>query len=65
MTSHQVFTYWPSSIARSFKRWYLRRKLAHIGYTLAHIAQQDEDNRHAKRILQGQMALIQSDIRNI
>jgi hypothetical protein len=63
MTTLKVFTYWPSSIARSFKRWYLRRKLAHIGYTLAHIAQQDEDNRHAKRILQGQMALIQSDLR--
>lgn len=65
MTTHQVLAYWPLTVTRAIRKWWLRRKLADIGYALAHIAEQDEHNRHAKRHLHAQMALIQSDLRQI
>jgi hypothetical protein len=63
MKTHQVFAYWPAAMAHTFRKWILRRKLANIRFTLAHIEQQEEHNRHAKRYLQGQQALIQSELR--
>jgi hypothetical protein len=65
MTTTKLITYWPSSIARSFKRWYLRRKLAHIGYTLAHIQAQRENDRHVERVLMGRQAVLKSELHSI
>jgi hypothetical protein len=63
MTTSKLLSYWPASLAHTFRKWILRRKLANIRFTLAHIEQQEEHNRHAKRYLQGQQALIQSELR--
>jgi hypothetical protein len=65
MTTHQVFTYWPSTVTRAIRKWWLRRQLADIGYALAHIQAQRENDRHVERVLMGRQAVIQSDIRNI
>lgn len=63
MTTLKVFTLFPSTLIRKVRKWWLKRKLAHLSYYLAHIAEQDEHNRHAKRHVHAQMALIQSDLR--
>jgi hypothetical protein len=65
MTATKLITYWPSTVTRAIRRWWLRRQLAHIRYTLAHIQAQRENDRHVERVLMGRQAVIQSDIRNI
>lgn len=65
MTTAKLFTYWPVSVGKRVRRWWLRRRLAQISFHLAHIAEQEENNRHVKRFLAGQQALIQSDLRQI
>lgn len=63
MTTTKLIALWPQSLAKGMRKWLLRRKLAHIRYSLDHIREQDEHNRHAKRILQGQQAVISSELR--
>jgi hypothetical protein len=63
MTTSKLLAYWPASLARAMRQWLLRRRLVHIRFALAHIEQQEVHNRHAKRYLQGQQALIQSELR--
>lgn len=64
MTTAKLLAYWPSSIFRRVRKWWLRRQLAHIGYTIKHIQSQRENDRHVERILQGRQAILQSEIRN-
>jgi hypothetical protein len=64
MSAGQLLTISMLPFIRSIRRWWLRRQLAHIGYTLKHIQLQRENDRHAERILMGKQAVLQSDLRN-
>jgi len=65
MTTARLLAYWPAIVTRCMRKWWLRRQLAHIGYTLKHIQQQRENDRHVERILQGRQALLSSELRQI
>lgn len=61
----ELMRLWPSTIIRQVRRWWIRRQIANINYTLKHIAAQRENDRHAERVLMGRQAVLRSDLHSI
>jgi hypothetical protein len=65
MTAHTLFWLWPLPIVKAIRRWAMRRKLAHISYSLTHIVSERENGYKAERHLQGLQAVTKSDLHNL
>lgn len=65
MSARQLFTLSMLPLYRTVRRWMIRRQIAHIGYTIKHIQQQRENDRHVERVLMGRQAVLKSELHSI
>lgn len=63
MSASQLLTLSLTPVMRFLRRFWLKRRLSAIGYHRAFIASQNENNRHAERLLQSEEALLRSELR--
>jgi hypothetical protein len=62
MTTSQLFTLSLRPFTRAVRRWIINRRIAHIQFQIAHLCQQQANDRHVERVLMGRMAFLRSDL---